>query len=293
MTGVLAVLGAINVDLVVTLDRLPGPGETVGGGSFARHHGGKGGNQAVAAARALQDPGRVVMIGCVGDDELGASAVEALRAEGIGLRVATALAPTGVALIVVDARGENQIAVAPGANDGVLASVIDEALGEELGPGSVVLASLEVPFEGVRRAAEISREQGATFVLNPAPAQPWALELLPHAAFVTPNESELAALGDVPSGVAVIETRGERGARIHAGGSTQDVPSLAVEPVDTTGAGDCFNGVLAAGLLEGLPLHEAVERAVVAAALSVTKHGAREGMPGRAEIDGAVASLRG
>lgn len=279
MSETLAVLGAINVDLVVSGAPLPGPGETVVGGTFAEHHGGKGGNQAVAAARALGDAGRVAMIGAVGDDAFGAQARVALADEGVGVaHIATAAGTaTGVALIAVDPSGENQISVAPGANATVDAERVTVAL-DALAP-SVVLASLEVPADAVRAAAEWCGARKATFVLNPAPAGEEAAELATFATFLTPNEGELAALGTISEGVTVIETRGAGGARVHRGGSVFDIAAPDVVPIDTTGAGDCLNGVFAAGLLEGLTLETAVTRAVDAAARSTTVRGAREGMP--------------
>ncbi|HEV8565365.1 MAG TPA: ribokinase, partial [Actinomycetota bacterium] len=288
-------IGAINVDLVVAAERLPAPGETVGGGAFARHHGGKGGNQAVAAARALREDanGKVVLIAAVGNDkDMSGAALDALREEHVetdGVAVIPDV-PTGIALIVVDSLGENQIAVAPGANEHLTSAMTVASL-ERLTP-RLVLASLEVPLPTVRAAGEWCKEHGVPFVLNPAPASPEARELLPFATYVTPNERELAALGTVPDSVVVVETRGAKGARIRSGGSVEDVPGLPVEPVDATGAGDCFNGVFAASLLEGRPLRESVERAVVAAGLSVTKPGAREGMPSREEIERAIRDLR-
>ena len=283
----LAVLGAVNVDLVVRCERLPGPGETVAGGTFSRHHGGKGGNQAVAAARALDRLDAVAIIGAVGRDDLGKEAMLALAAEGVDESQLTRTnLPTGVAVIVVDAAGENQIAVAPGANGAVGADTVAASL-DRLRP-ELVLASLEVTKDAVVAAARWCRQAGIAFVVNPAPVQPWTGELLPFASAITPNEVELAALGAVPPEVPVIETRGERGARIVQGGIPQDLPAPKVEVVDTTGAGDCFNGVFAAGLLEGRPLVDAVARAVAAAALSVTQPGARDGMPTRAELDAAT-----
>jgi ribokinase len=294
VTRALVVIGAVNVDLVVTTDHLPGPGETVMGGTFARHLGGKGGNQAVAAARALgNDAGKVALVAAVGNDEdLSRAALEALRVESIdtsGVGVVDD-APTGIALIVVDRDGENLITVAPGANDRLTSDLVMSSL-ERVDPAAV-LASLEVPLVSVRAAGEWCRDRGLPFVLNPAPASAAARELLTLATYVTPNETELAALGDVPDGVVVIETRGADGARIHAGATIEDVPGVDVDAVDATGAGDCFNGVLAAALLEGRPLRECVERAVVAAGLSVTKPGAREGMPTREEIERAVVAPR-
>lgn len=285
MTSTLAVIGAINVDLVVTGERLPGPGQTVSGGRFASHHGGKGGNQAVAAARALGPAGRVVMVGRVGDDDLGTGAVQALTDAGVLVAVeANPGTPTGVALIVVDRSGENQIAVAPGANALVDGAQVERAL-QEHGP-TVVLVSLEVPRAAIEAAGAWCTSRGVPLVLNPAPAQPWVGDVVGSAAYVTPNETELATLGDVPAGVVIVETRGPRGVRIH-GSSPRDIPAPAVEAVDTTGAGDAFNGVFAAGLLEGLDAEAAARRGVAAAALATTEPGAREGMPTRARIDAA------
>jgi ribokinase len=284
----LAVVGAINVDLVARVLMLPEPGETVTGGEFARHHGGKGGNQATAAARALRGTGaEVVVIGAVGGDDLGREATSALEAEGVVLQVWTLDAPTGVALIVVDSSGENQIAVAPGANVAFGGQPVDDALREH-GP-DVVLVSLEVSPDAAMAAAGYCAAAGATLVLNPAPPSLRTRELLPMATYVTPNESERAAMGRVPDGVVVIETRGAEGAVIHRDDDPPIlVPAPTLEVVDTTGAGDCFNGVFAAGVLEGLTVEDAAHRAVVAAALSVAKPGAREGMPTRNEIDAAV-----
>ena len=296
----LVVLGAINVDLVVSGVGLPKPGETKIGGAFAQHQGGKGGNQAVAAARAGAP---VVMLGAVGDDDLGAAALAALDAEGIDLgrvrRVGDAA--TGVALIAVNRRGENQIAVAPGAN-ATLGDVAEELA--EIEP-SVVLASCEVPYATISSAARWCRtREDVAFVLNPAPAQARFRNLLPGAAAITPNAGEIGDLspgaGDVRAtaralasrfeGLAVAVTLGEDGALLVQGGRETLVDAPLVEPVDATGAGDCFSGVLAAAWWAGLSLDDAVRRAVAAAALSVTVQGAREGMPTAAGIDAALSA---
>lgn len=302
----LIVLGSVNVDLVVRGPRLPRPGETVIGGVFERHHGGKGANQAVAAARALRGTpleDRVSFLGAVGDDALGAEARVALEAERVdlgGIREASGT-PTGVALIVVDETGENQIAVAPGANAMLTARDVDPWV-RHLAPGSVVLASLEVPFACVLRAAELCRDRGITFVLNPAPATIEAATLLPMTSVVTPNRGELeviapgstgAALGARHPGLSVVVTSGASGAVLTDGAGTTSVDAPPVDAVDTTGAGDCLNGVLAAGLLEGGGLEDSVRRAVAAAAISVTAAGAREGMPLRAAIDSSAGALPG
>jgi ribokinase len=284
VTGSVVVIGAINVDLVVSGARLPAPGQTVTGGVFAQHHGGKGGNQAVAAARARGGQG-VVIVGSVGNDVLGHDALEALRADGVATSVAMRPGvPTGVALICVGPDGENQIAVAPGANAELTAGDVTSAFAQVLEIG-VVLASLEVSQAAVRAAAAWCSEHQAPFILNPAPVQPWTGELASQATYVTPNEHELEAMGSLPGAVVVVETRGQEGVVIRRGGEELRVEAPTVEAVDTTGAGDCFNGVFAAGLAEGLEVTASAQRAAAAAALSVTKVGAREGMPTREELE--------
>ncbi|MGH2672627.1 MAG: ribokinase [Actinomycetota bacterium] len=292
----LVVLGAVNVDLVVRGVPLPRPGETVLGGSFERHQGGKGGNQAVAAARAIRGgpaDGAVRFLGAVGDDPMGAEALEALRNEAVDVTHVSVVAKTatGVALIVVDDAGENQIAVAAGANAALAPDDVEPGL-EGFGPGGVLLVSLEVPIEVVRRAAARARELGGIVVMNPAPATKEARALLDVADVITPNQRELSVLGHDPASIRaaypdlrVVLTLGERGAEIDG---VTTVPAPHVRAVDTTGAGDTANGVLAAGLLEGRSLEEAVRRAVAAASASVTRAGAREGMPLREEIDSTV-----
>lgn len=287
--GTLAVIGAINVDLVVSGADLPRPGETVVGGVFAQHQGGKGGNQAVAAARALgQNSHRIAMIAAVGGDPHGVAATQALGAEGVDTSRIRRVddAATGVALIAVDGHGQNQISVASGANAHLTGDDVSRAMRES--EPEVVLASLEVPASAVQAAGLWCRDHGVTFVLNPAPATADAGALLPLATHITPNEGELAAIGQVPSGIVVIETRGARGARIDIGGEVEDIAAPATVVEDTTGAGDCFNGVLAASLLEGSAMLDAVRRAVVAASLSVATAGAREGMPERSALAAAL-----
>ena len=284
----IAVIGAVNVDLVVSVERLPGPGETVTHGTFAQHQGGKGGNQAVAAARALGDAGDVTMICSVGDDDLGRSALDALRAEGITAVPddPTPGARTGVALIFVDAEGENEIAVAPGANDSLTADAVRDALARS--SPSVILASLEVPGDAVGAAAEWSSAHDVPFALNPAPMDTEIVRRLAgRIDFILPNEHELAQLGDAVRDAVTIETRGPDGVVVHGSDGDEHVPAPRVDAIDTTGAGDCFVGVFAAGLAERRPVREAVERAVAAAAMSVTQPGAREGMPTRDAIDSA------
>jgi ribokinase len=289
---VLAVLGAINVDLVVSGAPLPKAGETVTGGVFARHHGGKGGNQAVAAARARRH-GSVLhpapgawMLGAVGDEPLGVSALDALRADGVGTDhvLITGEAPTGVALIAVDPAGENQISVAPGANLALGPRHAVAAL-EALRP-HLLLASLEVAPQTLDAVVTWCVEHAVPVVLNPAPWQPWARGSLERATYLTPNVRELAAIGEIPAGIRVVETRGAAGAVLHERDGARAFPAPDVDAVDATGAGDCFNGVLAARLVDGSSFEEAVADAVLFASISTTVAGAREGMPDGGSIAG-------
>lgn len=291
MTGHVVVVGSINVDLVVNADHLPQPGETVLGGHFAQHQGGKGANQAVAAARA---GARVTLIGAVGDDAYGASAVKALLAEGIDVsRVRRVEQPTGVALIAVSSRGDNQIVVAPGANGALTpADVVLE------GEPGVLLTNHEIPMDVVLAALRVAHETGWSAILNPAPAHALAAEVLAFGPILTPNEHELVvAIGndDSSAGLAelttrnagpVIVTQGAAGALLAHGEHRERFDGYRPSSVvDTTGAGDTFSGVLAAWLAIGSSLADAIEAANAAAALSVSVAGARGGMPRRVEIE--------
>jgi ribokinase len=299
MTGRVVVLGSINTDFVVSADRLPAPGETVLGGSLAIHHGGKGANQAVAAARAGAE---VLFIGCVGDDRYGDDALEAMRGEGIDVsRVRRTDGPTGAALITVGPRGENQIVVAPGAN-ATLTTDDAEAVAELLADGAVLLTCLEVPLATVVAAVRTATGAGRQAIVNPAPAHALPAELLALAPILTPNEHELVvAIGNDDSAAALAEltartngpvvvTQGPAGALLARGEHRERFEGRpAPVLVDTTGAGDTFNGVLAAWLADGATLAEAITAANVAAALSVGAAGARGGMPARAAIEAALA----
>lgn len=301
------VLGAINVDMMVSGAPLPAPGETVVGGTFTMHQGGKGGNQAVAAARALRGgprDGSVAIVGAVGDDAFGRQALASLGEEGVScdcVLVRPGVA-TGTALIAVDATGENQIAVAPGANRTLTATDVEAALARLLDQGSVLLASLEVPIDAVLAAAFVARQAGARFILNPAPARDVPAALLRMATHLTPNQVELdrlvpALAGDpdravrhlvaVDRELRVAVTLGARGVLAFGPDVDRTFRALEVEPVDTVGAGDAFNGALAAALAEERPFVEAVRRGRTAGGLATLRHGAREGMPTRVEIDKA------
>lgn len=298
------VVGSINVDFVVSAERLPAPGETVVGGRLERSGGGKGANQAVAAARA---GGAVRLVGSVGDDDLGADALEALRAEGIDVTGVDRVAgtPTGVAVIVVDREGDNQIAVASGANHALSAERVGAELGE-LGRGAgCVLVSFELTGDVVGAAAEAAHAAGRTLIVNPAPARPLDPALCRLAPILTPNEHEASALTGAGepeeagrllaalTGAPVVVTLGARGALVVDGNGSEHVPAPAARVVDTTGAGDTFSGVLATELAAGRTLRAGAEVAVTAASLSVAAEGARGGMPDLAALEAVLGRAPG
>ena len=278
--GVVAVVGSVNVDEVVRVERLPREGETVSGGTFRRHGGGKGANQAVAAARAGAE---VRMVGCVGDDPHGDEALAELRALDVDVEhvARSATAATGVALIVVDAEGRNQIAVASGAN-----AEIGAAPGAFAGSG-VALLSFEAPDDALVHAARTAADAGWAVVVNPAPVRPVPQAVLAARPILVPNEHEATALTGIPdperaarvlhaaSGAPVVITLGAQGALLFDGELATLVDAPEVDVVDTTGAGDCLCGTLAARLAAGDHLGQALEAAVAAASLSTTRPGAR------------------
>ena len=287
------VFGSINIDVLVPVPDLPRPGETVLGGDYRLLPGGKGANQALAACRASA---AVTLAGAVGNDGFAEAALELLKRDGVDLGLVRRVArPTGCAAIMVGAAGENLIAVAPGANAEVVASAVPDAM---LGPGSVVVCQMEVPVAEtmvlIRRAAA----RGTRTILNLAPAMPIDVGLLGDLDFLVANEAEAATLADDPAHIArrlrqgLIVTRGAAGSTVLlADGGRLDIPALAVMAVDTTGAGDTFVGVLAAGLDRGLALEAALRRASTAAGLACLAHGAQIAMPDSAAIDEAVARL--
>ena len=293
MTGRVIVVGSVNIDLVVTVARLPSPGETVIGGRFAQHHGGKGGNQAVAAARLGV---ATFFVGAVGDDDFGRAARAALEAERVDVSGLLTLSgsATGVALILVDGRGENSIAVAGGANGALSPDDVLAALDRLApGPGDVVLVGHEIPTPAVATGLRVGGAHGATTVLNPAPAAGIDAETVALADLITPNEGELATLeGAGVRAERVLVSLGAEGAELRTADGSVRILALPVEAVDTVGAGDTLNGAVAASLAAGYPLEEAARRAVAAASLAVTKAGAREGMPTAAELEVALARSR-
>lgn len=295
------VVGSSNTDMTVRVPRIPAPGETVLGSQFRITAGGKGANQAVAAARAGAE---VVFVTALGADGLGDSALENFVREGIdaGLVRRVPDAPSGVALIVVhDGSGENAIAVAPGANLALRPADVDPLAGV-LEPGDVVLLQLEIPIETVGAAARIAAGCGARVILNPAPARALPDSLLGAASMLTPNEAEAEQLAGVPvNGTAglsraaaalqargardVLITLGARGVFASTGGGSELVAGFPVTAVDTTAAGDVFNGTLAAALVEGRSIRDAIRFASAAAAISVTRAGAQASAPRRDEIE--------
>lgn len=299
--GQVVVVGSVNVDLVARVPRLPAPGETVSGGTFSRHHGGKGANQAVAAARFGAS---VRFVGAVGDDEMGVAARDALSAEGIdvsGLEVLPA-ALTGVALIAVDGSGENQIAVAPGANATLGIETVQRALKGRLRHPGVLLVNREIGDEPLLAAASLAHAAGLAIMVNAAPPRSLPDALLDFGPTLVLNEGEVDRLGGMrgveasarvlaeETGALVIVTLGQEGALVVAGRRVERVPGHRVDAVDTTGAGDTVCGVLAAELAAGRTIEQAVRTAMAAAAVSVMVAGAREGMPSRSEVQEFLAS---
>lgn len=307
--GGLVVIGAVNVDLVVAALRLPGPGETVVGDGVERYGGGKGANAAVAAARA---GAHVRLVGAVGADEMGAAALAELRADGVDIDGVAVLdgVPTGVALIVVDGDGENQIAVGAGANRAVGANHVRAAVRKALPGAGCVLVSTEIPGGAVAAAVHAAATAGIPCVLNPAPVIPAVADLVALGPVLTPNRSEcrdLAALlgadspadGVVPAGARAVLARSRGPVVVTLGGDgavvlvpdrePEHVPPRPATVRDTTGAGDTFNGVLAARLAAGNALGTAVRVATAAASLSVGSVGARTGMPHADAIEAILA----
>lgn len=284
------VVGSINMDMVVATDTFPRLGETLFGTHFSTHPGGKGANQAVAAARLGAE---VTMIGCVGADAFGGEMKATLAREGVDIdHVSTGREATGIASITLSG-GDNAIIVVPGANHELSPEDIDRA-SAAIAHADVVLAQLEVPYATVLHAARRAREHGKPFFLNPAPAVELSGELLELTTLLTPNEHELATALQTPEGawaeviarspVRIAMTHGKDGAYYtDASGALVHQPGFAVEAVDTTGAGDTFNGALAA--FWHLGIGEAVRRANAAGALSVTRAGAQGGMPTLAELE--------
>lgn len=293
----IVVFGSINVDLVFRVTSLPRPGETVLAPSYAAIAGGKGANQAFAAAKA---GARVRMVGCVGDDDFADIVLSSLAGAGVDNDgVKRCGSRTGCAAIAVDARGENQIAVAAGANMEAHADQVPDAW---LGPQTTVVLQMEVPAAENWALIGRAKQAGARVLLNVAPAMPVPPSVLEFVDILIVNETEamvVAEAAGIPEidpvdaarglarghDLACIVTLGSKGAVAFSGDGDWEVPPLAIKPVDTTGAGDTFCGVLAAALDAGADFSEALRRAGVGGALACTRAGAQTGMPDKAEIE--------
>ena len=298
----IVVVGSLNMDFVVGVDRLPGPGETVLGRDFQMIPGGKGANQACAAARLTAGSVQVRMVGRVGYDTFGDHLKASLSAAGVDVSAvhATRSHATGVALIPVDSAGQNSIVVAPGANHALLASETEAVMrGARL-----TLFQLESPLDTVMAALKIARQEGARTILDPAPAQALPAELLANVDILTPNESEASLLirlppqriapGDAPQLArslrqlgpkAVVLKLGDQGCFYFDGQTELRSPAFPVTARDATAAGDVFNAGLAVALAEDRPIAEALRFANAAAAISVTRMGAQASVPSRAEVE--------
>jgi ribokinase len=287
------VFGSINADLIVPVPRLPRPSETVLGGDYAMLPGGKGANQALAARRA---GAAVVLAGAVGADAFADIALDLLRREGVDTRLVQVVEqPTGCAAIMVSKEGENLIAVASGANMSVRSGQVADEL---LGPDVTLLAQMEVPSGETEALIRRMRAHHGRVLLNLAPALPIDPALLGEIDLVIANESEATALGSDPARLAMrlrqgfVITRGAAGSvAVLRDGMRLEVPALPIEPLDTTGAGDTFVGVLAASLDLGSTLELALRRASVAAGLACLARGAQTAMPDSAMITAAVSRL--
>ncbi|HEX8590803.1 ribokinase [Pseudomonas sp.] len=305
MQAKVVIVGSLNMDLVTRAPRLPRAGETLAGQSFVTVPGGKGANQAVAAARLGAS---VAMIGCVGADAYGEQLRTALLAEGVDCQAVTRIEgeSTGVALIVVDDSSQNAIVIVAGGNGHVTASVVDgfDAL---LSQAEVIICQLEVPLDTVGHVLKRGHELGKTVILNPAPASgPLPAEWFAWIDYLIPNESEATALTGLPvdstasadaaasallaAGVSkVIVTLGEQGALFASPSRSEHFPAPRVQPVDTTAAGDTFVGGFAAALADGRSESDAIRFGQVAAALSVTRSGAQPSIPTFAEVQASAA----
>lgn len=304
MANVVVVVGSLNVDLVVGLDRMPNPGETVFGRTFDRHPGGKGLNQAVAAARLGAE---VHMIGAVGDDDAGRWLRTVLAAEHIDdSGVITVPGPSGTALIEVDATGANRIVVVPGANDQVTPAQVQDCLAK-LGAFDVVLTQGEVPIAAIGAALGAARTRGARGILNPAPVRDYGDALLGQADILVPNEHEAEQITGMSTSHSVdadeaaralngrgiptvVITRGARGLVWASGGGSGTVSAFRVTPVDTVAAGDAFCGGLAAALARGDNFPDALRFGAAAGALSTTVSGAVPSLPGLEQVKALLAA---
>jgi ribokinase len=290
----IVVVGSINMDYTALVKTLPQPGETLLASSFKMSGGGKGANQAIAAAVFSPD---VQMIGMVGDDPAGHALYDKLKDKGLDVSsVGFCNTPTGNALISVAEHGKNMIVVYPGANSEVKPHIIKHYR-EAIRSASLVVLQLEIPMESVELAAQLAFEAKVPVLLNPAPAAPLSEELLKHITYLTPNETELAKLtgtNDIELGTVLLRNKGVKniivtlgadGCYVHTDKWDGRVPTFKVNAVDTTAAGDAFNGALAVAISEGKGMKEALRIANATGSLTTTRHGAQEAIPSREEVE--------
>ena len=294
------VIGSSNIDMMVMTSHLPAPGETILGGEFFMNQGGKGANQAVAVKRL---GGNLIFVAKLGNDILGQQSVDYFKKEGIDTKYITLdeNSASGVALISVDDHAENSIVVASGANMLLNEQDVDKVV-EEMCEGDILLMQLEIPIQTVEYAARKAFEKGVKVVLNPAPARSLPKELLRYLFMITPNrieaemltgikivndaDAERVAKGISAMGVQnIIVTLGSKGCLVREGDTSYCVDAFKVEPVDTTAAGDTFNGALCVGLAEGMNLRQSAVMASKASSVAVTRMGAQSSIPHRKELD--------
>lgn len=300
----LVVLGSVNADHVLQVPTFPRPGETLHGRNYQVIPGGKGANQAVAAARLKADIG---FIACVGDDAFGIESCERFKLDGMDIRGVKVQAdcPTGIAMIQVSDRGENSICLSAEANDRLTAEAIEDDLAS-IRAASYLLMQLETPIDGIIKAAQVAKQAKTNVVLNPAPARELPSSLLSCVDVITPNETEAQVLTGITvtddasaqqaatvlhqQGIEiVIITLGAKGVWLSENGRGQLISGFRVSATDTTAAGDTFNGAFVTGLLENMPLESAIKFAHAAAAISVTRFGAQTSIPTRQEVDEFLA----
>lgn len=298
MSNKLTVLGSINADHVISVPHFAKPGETLIGYGYHINYGGKGANQAVAAARL---GAQVSFIGCIGDDDIGREMKRAFEKDGIDTQAIVSVSgeTTGIAMIQVADSGENSIVISAGANAALNESLV-EAFSRQIIEADYLLMQLETPLNAIIKAAKLAKQQGTRVVLNPAPAQPLPDELLAYVDIITPNETEAELLTGVTvtdeksavesarvfhaKGIpTVLITLGSKGVYVSEQGNGRIIAGFRVEAKDTTAAGDTFNGGLITALLEHKPMAEAIRFAHAAAAISVTRKGAQPSIPSRAE----------
>ncbi|WP_121610962.1 ribokinase [Mesobacillus foraminis] len=287
---VITVVGSINMDLVTLTDKVPQMGETLMGTKFQTNPGGKGANQAVAAARLGV---HVKMIGCVGKDQFGTELLQHLQNQGVDTaHVETVEDRTGIATIIVSGQ-DNSIIVVPGANDHVTGDFV-ESRRDIIAQSDLLLLQLEIPLEAVQKAVQIAKENGVKVILNPAPIRDLPGELLGNIEYLTPNEHEYKLLPSHNEEFhkKVILTKGREGVSCYEGNQLVNIPAFNVSAIDTTGAGDSFNGGFAVGLSKGLSLKEACQYGNAVAALSTTRLGAQTGMPTANEVEAFLNSQK-